>query len=223
MLFRSSDDIFRGRSNYNQTVYGTWDLSLKEIKKRADGQSGVGHVKGAQAAIQILHICAFYHHSNISRDIFQSAAEESHRYVVDGEVANELPQAINSLNCNLLTLDNDGHWDDFIFGKGVIVLLSFSLIKKESAEILSFHPLVHSWSREQLSLCEQQRMYEIGSMVLSCAIPKRLMSYDYALRQLIFPHIKANEFYGDQMRLKKKYYDDKYENFGLVMSENGDW
>ena len=66
-------------------------------------------------------------------------------------------------------------------------------------------------------------MYEIGSMVLSCAIPKRLMSYDYALRQLIFPHIKANELYGGQMGLDKKYYDDKYNNFGLVMSDNGDW
>ena len=137
-------------------------------------------------------------------ETFQSAAEESHRYVVDGEVANELPQAINSLNCNLLTLNNDGHWDDFISGKGVIVLLSFSLIKKESAEILSFHPLVHSWSREQLSLCEQQRMYEIGSMVLSCAIPKRFMSYDYALRQLIFPHIKAKSRSHRTIRCVKK-------------------
>ena len=31
-----SDDIFKGESNYNQTVYATLDLSLKEIKKRAD-------------------------------------------------------------------------------------------------------------------------------------------------------------------------------------------
>ena len=48
------------------------------------------------------------------------------------------------------------------------------------------------------------------------------------MRQLIFPHIKANELYanelyGGQMGLDKKYYDDKYNNFGLVMSDNGDW
>ena len=221
-----SDDIFRGASNYNQTVYGTWDLSLKEIKKRADGQSGVENMQAAEAAILILHICAFYHHNNISKDIFRSAAEESQKYVVGGEVANKLPQAINSLpvNCSLLTLDNNGHWDDFFFGKGVIVLLSFSLMKREkTAETLSFHPLVHSWSREQLPLYEQQRMYEMGSIILSCAIARRFTSYDYALRRLIFPHIKANELYGDQMRLEKKFYDDKYDNFALVMSENGDW
>ena len=28
-----SDDIFRGASRYNQTVYETWNLSLKEIKR----------------------------------------------------------------------------------------------------------------------------------------------------------------------------------------------
>ena len=28
-----SHDIFKGESNYNQTVYGTWDLSFREIKK----------------------------------------------------------------------------------------------------------------------------------------------------------------------------------------------
>ena len=140
-----SDDIFRGASNYDQTVYGTWDISLKEIKKRADGQYGVGHVQGAQAAILILQIFAFYHHNNISKEIFQSAAEESQKYVVDDEDHEVTNEAINSLNCNLVTLDNDGHWNDFIFGKGVIVLLSFTLKKKEqSAEILSFHPLVHS-------------------------------------------------------------------------------
>ena len=219
-----SDDIFRGASNYNQTVYGTWDLSLKEIKQRADGQSGMGNAQAAQAAILILHICAFYHHNNISKAIFQFAAEESQKYVVNHKVANELPQGMNSLNCNLLTLDKDGHWDDFIFEKGIIVLLSFSLMKKEqSTEILSFHPLVHSWSREQLPKYEQQRMYEMGSIILACAVSWRFTSYDYALRQLIFPHIKANELYGDEMRLEKKYYDDKYNNFGLVMSENGDW
>ena len=66
-------------------------------------------------------------------------------------------------------------------------------------------------------------MYEMGSIILACAISWRSSSYDYALRRLIFPHIKANELYEDQMRLDKKYYDDKYNNFELVMSENGDW
>ena len=65
-----SDATFTGASKYNKTVYGTWDLSYKEIEKRAGGYSTPEEAKAAQAAIFILQICAFYHHANISKDIF---------------------------------------------------------------------------------------------------------------------------------------------------------
>ena len=218
-----SDAIFTGASNYDQTVYGTWDLSFKEIEKRASGQSTIGNAQAAQAAILILQICAFYHHSNISTDIFQSAAEESRKHVVDPEIDGKLPQAMTLLDHTLLALDNEGHWDDFIFGQGVGVLLSFSLMKRgQSSEIFYVHPLVHCWSREQMLTAEQQQMHEMGSIILSCAITWGFTSQDYTLRQLIFPHIKANELHGSQMGLIKQYYDDKYINFALVMQENGD-
>ena len=201
-----SDATFRGASNYDRTVYGTWDLSFKEIRKRASGQSSAGNAQPAHAAILILQICAFYHHSNISKDIFRSAAEE---HVVDSEVAENLPLAMSSLDRTLLALDTNGHWDEFIFGQGIAVLLSFSLMKRDkSSEILSIHPLVHCWSREQISKSEQQRMYEMGRIILGCAISQRLSSYDYGLRRLIYPHIKANESHGSQMGLIMTYYDD---------------
>ena len=219
-----SDATFRGASKYDRTVYGTWDLSFTEIKKRASGQSSIEDAQAANAAILILQICAFYHHSNISKDIFRSAAEESREHVVNSEVAENLPLAISSLDHTLLTLDNNGHWDEFIFGQGIAVLLSFSLMKKDqSSEMFSVHPLVHCWSREQISKTEQQRMYEMGGIILCCAISRKLSSYDYGLRRLIFPHIKANESHGSQMGLIKKYYDDKWRNFIFVMKEIGDW
>ena len=218
-----SDATFRGASDYDRTVYGTWDLSFKEIKKRAGGQSHGGNAEAANAAILILGICAFYHHSNISDDIFQSAAEKSGKHAIDKKIAKKLPYAVNSLDRTLLALDNDGHWDEFIYREGVGVLLSFSLVKRdESLKMLSVHPLIHCWSREKMSKIEQQRMYEIGSVILSCAISKRLTSYDYALRQLIFSHIKANELHGSEMGLTKQYYDDKWNNFRFVMEEYGD-
>ena len=123
-----SDATFKGASGYNQTVYGTWDLSFKEIEKR--GKSTTGNAQAAQAAILILQIGAFYHHSNISKDIFQSAAEESGKSIVDSDVAEKLPQATASLDHTLLALDKDGHWDAMIFEEGISVLLSFSLIKR---------------------------------------------------------------------------------------------
>jgi len=217
-----SDTTFMGASNYNQNVYGTWDLSFKEIEKKAGEQSR--DAQAAQAAILILQICAFYHYSNISEDIFRSAAEQSREHVVNGQVAKQLPQAISSLDHTLLALDNDGHWDDFIFGQGIGVLVSFSLIKRgQSSEMLLVHPLVHCWSREKMLKSEQQRTYHIGSMILSCAVSWRFTSQDYAWRRLIFPHIKANELYGSQMGLIKQYNDDQWSNFALVMMENGDW
>ena len=218
------DATFRGASGYDRTVYGAWDLSFKEIERRTSAQSSDGIAQAAKAAILILGICAFYHHSNISEDIFQSAAEESEKHVVDSKMAKNLPHAVNSLDRTLLALDNDGYWDEFIYRQGIAVLLSFSLIKRDkSLKMLSVHPLIHSWSREQMSKTEQQRMYEIGTIILSCAISRRLTSYDYGLRQLIFSHIKANESHGSDMGITKKYYDDKCNNFRFVMEEVGDW
>ena len=217
-----SDETFKGASNYNRTVYETFDLSFQEIKRRASGQSSAGDAQASHVAILILQICAFFHHNNISKDIFRSAAEESRDHVVDSE--EKLPLAMSSLDRTLLALTNDGHWDDFTFGKGIAVLLSLSLMKKDqSSEMFSIHPLVHSWSREHISKSEQQEMYDMGSIILCCAISQRLSNYDYGLRQLIFQHIKANESYRSQMGLIKKYYDDKWSNFTFVFRENGDW
>ena len=219
-----SDTAFTGASDYNQTVYGTWDLSFQEIEKR--GKSTSGNAQAAQAAILILQICAFYHPSNISKDIFQSAAEKPKKHVADVEVGENLPQTITSLDHTLLALDKDGEWDDKIFEEGVSVLLSFSLMKRgQSCGILSIHPLVHSWSQEKMSESEQKKICEMGSKILSYAIPWRYESEDYALRRLMYPHVLENKLYACQIGLMQQYYNDgdKCTKFALVMKENGDW
>jgi hypothetical protein len=160
----------------------------------------------------------------ISKDIFRSAAEEAMKHAVDSGIVVKLSQAVTSLDYTLLGMDNDGHWDEFIFGQGISVLLSFSLIKRgQLSKMLSVHPLIHFWSRERMSKSEQQRMCEIGGIILSCAISWRFESQDYALRQLIFPHIKANELHRRQIGYSKQYYDNMSSKFSQVMGENGDW
>ena len=217
-----SDATFKGTSGYNQTMYGTWDLSFEEIEKR--GKSARGNAQAAQAAILILKICAFYHHSNISKAIFQSAAEEPGKCIVESDVTEKLPQATASLDHTLLALDKDGHWDARVFEEGISVLFSFSLMKRgQSSQVLSVHPLVHAWSQEKMSKSEHQRLHQIGSTILSCAISWRFTSEDYALRRLIYPHIMENESYAYWIGLIQEYYDDKWSNFALVMGENGDW
>ena len=176
-----TDATSKEASNYYQTVYGTWDLSFKQIEQRASGQS-TGDVQAAQTAILILQICAFYHHSNISTEIFQYPAEESRNHKVDHEVAEKLPQAITLLDHTLLALDNDGQWNEFVFGQGIGVLLSFLLMRRENLSgMFSVHPLVHNWSWERMIKSEQQKMCQMGSTILSCAISWRFTSQDYAL------------------------------------------
>ena len=137
-------------------------------------------------------------------------------------MAEKLPQAAASLDHTLLGLDKDGCWDAMMFEEGVSVLLSFSLMKRgQSSQVLSIHPLVHAWSQEKMSKSEKERLCQIGSTILSCAISWRFTSEDYALRRLIYPHIMKNESYAHQIGLIQEYYDYKYSNFGLVMTENG--
>ena len=71
-----------------------------------------------------------------------------------------------------------------------------------------------------MSKSEQQKMWEMGSIILSCAISWRFEIQDYKLRRIIFSHIKANN--EQQIGVIKHYYDDKWTNFALVLGENGD-
>jgi hypothetical protein len=93
-------------------VYGVWDLSFKEIKKRTSGQSSGGNAQAAKAAILILGIC--------TEDIFQFAAEKSGENIVNSEMTEKL-----QLFIGLLALYNGSHWDEFIYRQGISVLLSF--------------------------------------------------------------------------------------------------
>ena len=65
---------FRGASQYNCTVYETWDLSFNEIEYRADKKSDEHGRVAAQAAILILEAVAFLHHENIIEAAFSKAA-----------------------------------------------------------------------------------------------------------------------------------------------------
>ena len=141
----------------------------------------------------------------------------------DSDKFRKLPQAITLLDHTLLGLDNDGNWDEFIFGQGISVLLSFSLMKRgESFKTFSVHPLVHYWSRERMLKSEQQKMFEMGSTILSCAIPWGFETQNYRLRRIIFSHIKANKLHERQIALTKQYDDDEWNKFALVLRENGD-
>ena len=148
------DPLFSRSSDYEQTVYGTLDLSFKEIESQAKAQHHSGTTRtntvdtvAAQSAISILQLFAFFHHDNIDEDVFKLAALGYNTYDASHDFFK--PPHLSSENYALLKLDFNGSWDELGFRKGIRMLLSFSLIKQNtSGNLYSIHPLIHSWRRD---------------------------------------------------------------------------
>ncbi|KAF8161533.1 hypothetical protein B0H34DRAFT_796307 [Crassisporium funariophilum] len=216
---------FMGASAYERTVYGTWELSYKEIEMRAAATtSDIFKQLAAQNALAILQICAFYHHDNITEDIFCNAAELSRKRDIAKEESRGLPLAISALDYQLLSVNEHGVWNKILFRQGIEVLVSFSLVKLgASAGSFSIHPLVHHWSQDRLTIKEQQAACLMGRNILACAVPTSLESEDYDFRRLLWPHVKANHQYGSQVLLPRTYKDDECLRFAEVYKDCGDW
>jgi len=68
-----SHSEYIGASKYNRTVYATWELSYKEIQRRAKSDDSY-KANAANSAILILELFPFFHHEGITEDIFFYAA-----------------------------------------------------------------------------------------------------------------------------------------------------
>ncbi|KAF8161345.1 hypothetical protein B0H34DRAFT_673310 [Crassisporium funariophilum] len=216
---------FMGASTYEKTVYGTWELSYKEIELRAAATKIDGYKsQAAQTALLILQTCAFFHHDNIIEDIFCHAAEQARKRDIPKEESRGLPLAISSLDYRLLSVNGSGTWNKISFRRGIELLLSFSLIKRGlSINTFSIHPLVHHWSQDHLAREDQQAACSMGRAILSCAVPLNERSEDYAMRRSLLPHMKANYKFGAQVGLAHIYKDDEWGRYALICQEAGNW
>ena len=68
-----SHSEFTGASKYKKTVYGTWELSYKEIQQRAKSDDCY-KANAANSAMLLLELFPFFHHEGISEEIFSYAA-----------------------------------------------------------------------------------------------------------------------------------------------------
>ena len=105
--------LFKGASEYQKTVYGTWELSFKKIESRASRDSNSEDVQSAQMAILILQIFAFMHYEGIDESIFRHAAEELNILNTKNE-RNQLSQILRSAK-RLLCCNRNSKWDKFNF------------------------------------------------------------------------------------------------------------
>ena len=120
--------VYRGASSYDRAVYATWDVSFKAIEEQVCEGSQVS--QGARSVVQILSMFAFFHNENIMEDIFKRAAEstERQRYNHEEELICKLNDTSELLQ-RLLSTDQEGRWDSFLFRLGIRHLLKFSLVR----------------------------------------------------------------------------------------------
>ena len=215
---------FRGASKYNRTVYGTWELSWEQIKQKAESDD-CQKARGANSALLLLSLFAFFHFDGITEEIFSyAAAAQKHEKSEDHEERAVLPLASSVLDCTLLQLDNAGKWDNFIFKEGVRVLLSFSLIKLASSKgVYAVHPLIHAWGRDRMSSGDRQKYCLMAYVMLACSLTENLRGQSYAFRRVLVTHVRANMQHGimEKREIVNKYFDDAHEKFGGMLYEQG--
>ena len=106
---------FKGASKYNRSVYGTWELSFKEIQQRAKSDDSQ-RAEAAKSAMFLLATFAFLHFDGITEEIFSYAATQAYG---NNEKRSALPLASSIIDRTLLQLHNTGKWDNFMFKEGV--------------------------------------------------------------------------------------------------------
>ncbi|KIL70370.1 hypothetical protein M378DRAFT_117512 [Amanita muscaria Koide BX008] len=210
-----SDKEFHGASLYKYSTYGTWEISIKEIKHRAEGRNSAQSLE-AQSALTLHTFFAFLHQDNISEEIFKNAALNF--ISRKGEETNGLPQSILLLDSRTLCL-NDGNWDALQFQAGIKVLLSFSLIRKHGM-LYFVHPLIQTWSRDRIPRETVSDHCKKSRALLACSF-----NYEdnYRFCTMLAPHIKTNGEHAAQFMSNDQYFDDQNDRFASVFDRIGDW
>ncbi|TFK41425.1 P-loop containing nucleoside triphosphate hydrolase protein [Crucibulum laeve] len=214
---------FRGASKYEQTVYGTWELSYEKIELKAANQSKPENDQAAQTAILIHQIMAFFHHENIMEDIFFRATK---KYIATDlkEMASEgLPLTVLLLDEKQLHI-TDGKWDKLIFWSGIQILVSFSLITKGSSNaVYHMHPMVHAWCQDRMTKYEKEKSSSLAMFLLGYSVTQSNGISDYIFYHALATHIKMNQLYFANIHKTNIYYDDIYASFAYVFYHNGNW
>ena len=182
-----SHSEFTGASRYNKTVYDTWELSYKEIQKRANCDNSF-MANAANSAMLLLELFPFFHHEGITEEIFSYAALSKD----DKTPISNLPLASLLLDQRLLSPHETGTWDNFIFREGIRTLLSFSLIRRcLSDNVYAMHPLVHSWGRDRLTWDEKKKCCLMAYATLSCSL-RWDADQPYGFQRTLVTHVREN-------------------------------
>ncbi|KAL8955282.1 MAG: hypothetical protein Q9183_006709, partial [Haloplaca sp. 2 TL-2023] len=129
-----SQKAIQGGDDYRYTVYTTWEVSRQMIEEMS--------TEAAQDALALLRMFSFLHYEGIPEEIFSRAWRGVHKY--------RSHIWMISQPLKMLLRQSDQEWDVYPLRDAISILRSFSLIDRNKNDLISVHPLVHSWSRDQM-------------------------------------------------------------------------
>lgn len=220
---------FRGASERDRAVYGTWELSFKVIETAASEDSHLMSTRAAETAISILGVFAFLHHTDISEEMFRQAAasptwKERQGRPKSAYTSPSTSEHMPSLPHWLTILEGSSGWDIHWFREGIRILRHFSLVKQDSvSNSYTIHPLVHAWSRDRMEHLEQEQHSLLSRAILLSAIPSTDTAESYAHRRDLTPHVQASHALMTECNIYQLGMGGDVLLFGSVLHENGRW
>lgn len=177
------------------TVYATFEVSaerLQVLKERGE--------TAASDALELLDILAFMHYEGAFEIVFARATIHCLlRLNHDSDIVNENSIRLSREHAALVpawfpACNEDLEYDDMRWRQACSILKAFSLItiwKKGVFEILTLHPLVHSWAEQRQTTLKHKnamRLVAMSNLALSCAV--RAVSHS-SESHLLSSHLKA--------------------------------
>ena len=172
-----SRKAIQGQAGYAYTVYTTWEVSRNSIKEMSN--------EAGRDALELLNLFSFLHYDGIPGEIFHRAWQRM------GDISSGwmLPH-----QSGLVLRQKDREWDAYQLGEALSLLASFSLISRNKDELISIHPLVHTWARDRLSCSEQETVWKQAISTIALSIPRTTRTgqiQDSDFRRYLVPHIDA--------------------------------
>ncbi|KAA6412978.1 MAG: hypothetical protein FRX48_02721 [Lasallia pustulata] len=217
---------FKGASKYGRAVYATLDISYEAIKRKQSRAPNPREAIAAKNAITVLQIFSFFHYGNIMEETFKRAAElaEARRAEYQDAPRSRLPWTGRELPGDLLELDNERKWDPLLFRNSIQILLSLSLIKRDtSGETYSIHPLVHSWSRDRMTNSAVMKWAASANAILAGSVDSGGSESSHTYRRKLVPHINAYYQFVKASQVATLSKDDECVWYGRAFQENGNW
>lgn len=189
-------------TDYRYTVYTTWQTSIDRIESM--------QTRTSNNALRLLRLLCFYHHDQIPIQMFYNAWQNSTEN-----------HAAPSHSPWPETASNFFDYQKMVQAL-VALLVSFSLVSRNSDSSLTLHPLVHDWCRRQASDKQQQVECQRAISLLVTSTRWEYNTEDYAFRRSLVSHVLAC----------LRVYDCKDEDFdsnvmrhwpmmGLILRESG--